>query len=507
MKKNTKIISWIGGVLLVLGVLVLIANIYLEKKIKTAIQDNLKAQKISYNEVSFSLLARNSSIINPKLQKEHFTFSANKISLQDLDYTQYIFHHKIVIDNLEILKPKFVIRKTDSVSPSKTDSTSADPFSKNILFKNIKVRDGLLKFIKNDTTRFYGKIGMFTMNEVRLSAETFKNKLPFKYKNMELVCDSIYYKLSNLHYLTVSNLNLKNKELNISNLKILSTYNKVDFQKHISVEHDRFNLAVKSIVSQNFKWQFANDSLQLQSSFTAIKNGNLELYRNKLLPDDNSTKPLYSKQLRESGVKMKFDSLQVTNSRIVYEEKVAQDREAGKVIFGNVNANISNVQNMNMNSTELPKTRVHATAQFMDKSPLTLNWEFLVNDIKDKFHVWGNMGHLSADEMNSFLTSFKNIKAEGEIESLAYNFYGDQNNASGDMNLKYKNFRVKVLKKNSKEKNSLLTGIVNLFVKNHAQNNQIENRGVTAQRDVTKSFWNYIWTFIRNGALKSFIKF
>ena len=400
-----------------------------------------------------------------------------------------------------------VLRERDSATNSKTDTTATAVFKKNILFKNVLLTDGLVRFQKNDSSQFYWKVRSFKMQEVHVNAETLKNKLPFNFTHLELESDSLYYKLSKLHYLTISDLRLKNHDLAFSNLKILSPYNKVDFQQHISVEHDRFDLIVDSAGFRDFKWKFVNDSLQLESSYAEIKKGNLQLYRNKLLADDNTIKPLYSRKLRESRVKLKFDSIRVKNSHIVYEEKVDPNRSAGRVVFANVNADLTNVQNVNMNSSEFPKTKIHATAKFMDASPLTLNWEFFVNDTTDKFHVSGKMGSLSADEMNSFLTSFKNIKAEGEIESLFYNFYGDRDNAQGDMNLKYKNFRIKVLKKKSDEKNSLLTGILNLFVKNHAQEKDVVHRDVTATRDKSKSFWNYLWTFIRNGALKSFIKF
>jgi len=107
--------------------------------------------------------------------------------------------------------------------------------------------------------------------------------------------------------------------------------------------------------------------------------------------------------------------------------------------------------------------------------------------------------------MNSFLRPTLNIVVEGEIESLFFNFQGNKYKASGDMRLKYNNFKVEVLKKDGTGKNKLLSSLANLFVKKEANSKKLEKKGVEAVRDRTKSFWNYLWLFIRNGTLKSFL--
>ena len=98
-----------------------------------------------------------------------------------------------------------------------------------------------------------------------------------------------------------------------------------------------------------------------------------------------------------------------------------------------------------------------------------------------------------------------NVKAKGGIEDMRFNFYGDKESATGDMKLVYKNFKVEVLKEDGEEKNKLLSALANLIVNNKATSTEKEQKNIKTTRDATKSFWNYLWKNIRNGALKSFI--
>lgn len=98
-----------------------------------------------------------------------------------------------------------------------------------------------------------------------------------------------------------------------------------------------------------------------------------------------------------------------------------------------------------------------------------------------------------------------NIEVQGRIQSLFYNFRGDHNQAAGDMRLQYSDFKVEVLKKDGSKKNSFLSDLANIVIRNNDNHEKLERKNIQAERDKTKSFWNYLWLFIRNGSLKSFL--
>jgi hypothetical protein len=107
--------------------------------------------------------------------------------------------------------------------------------------------------------------------------------------------------------------------------------------------------------------------------------------------------------------------------------------------------------------------------------------------------------------MNSFLRPALNIEVEGKISSMFFNFYGNDDNALGDTRLQYHDFKVEVLRKDGVRKNKVLSGLANLILSKDVSNKQMNQKNISATRDKTKSFWNFLWLCIRNGALKSFL--
>ena len=256
---------------------------------------------------------------------------------------------------------------------------------------------------------------------------------------------------------------------------------------------------------QNFGWKFEKDTLELASPKINIDAAIWEIYRNKLIPDPTTIKPLYSKLLREMGVKLKFDSVVINNSHITYEERVKEDRASAIFKFGQINATISNLTNVGMDRKDFPETKLSAKAKFMEEANISMDLVFKVSDLNDNFHVSGNLYNLSGSDMNGILKPEMNILAEGQIQSVYYNFYGNDNAAEGATQLKYEDFKIEVLRKDGQKKNKILSGLVNLVVNNNAKNKNLTQSDLKIQRVKTKSFWNYFWLCIRAGALKSFI--
>jgi hypothetical protein len=92
----------------------------------------------------------------------------------------------------------------------------------------------------------------------------------------------------------------------------------------------------------------------------------------------------------------------------------------------------------------------------MGETDITLNWSFDVSNAMDEFQVNGRLGAIQADDINPFLIPAMSVEAEGKIESLYYDFYGNRNQANGNMQLSYRDFKVNILKDGEQERKSLL---------------------------------------------------
>ena len=115
------------------------------------------------------------------------------------------------------------------------------------------------------------------------------------------------------------------------------------------------------------------------------------------------------------------------------------------------------------------------------------------------------MGGLGAEQMNKFLKPAMNVEAAGKILDMYFNFVGNDYQASGDMRLEYNDFKIEVLQKDGQKKNKVVSALANLIVKNKAINNKASYNEISYTRNQDKSFWNYLWNLIKNGALKTFL--
>ena len=506
MKKKYKILLFAFiGLIVLLGV-VFFANNFVKQKIKEGIEKELVNSNVEYEDITVDLIEGSSFILNPNLKLGSTTISSEEIRAIDLDYKEYFSSKKIVFDRIVFKKPEILIIKSDTLNNPKKENSKKE-FKEDIKIRHLVIEEGYLKISENDTINdgLYVSLKNMDIYDLHITEESLKNKIPFKFSEVSINSDSLFYSLNSEHDLQAKKLKLKKGALNISDLRIVPKYSKAEFDERQKVEDDRFELNIPQIKMKDFAWGFNGDKLQLESAETSFENAEFHIYRNKLLPDDNSIKPLYSQKLRELGTKLKFDKIQMTNASLFYEEKSVAGKPPGKVMFSETDVTIENVSNLNMESEDFPLTTINAKANFMGESKLNFNMQFDIRDPEDKFKFSGNLAGISAAAMNSFLKPALNIEVEGRISSMFFNFFGNDDRALGDTRLQYHDFKVEILKKDGIRKNKILSGLANLILKNNVANKKIDQKNISATRDKTKSFWNFLWLCIRNGALKSFL--
>lgn len=508
MKRNTKFAVSALVVIGVLALALLFLNNHLENKIRQSIEDNLKKASGSFEKVDVKLLDRRAEVVKPSFVIEGKTLNVDTILLDDIQLWDYISKKDIIIGQLTISNPvvkffNFQNKEKDSSSAKKGSSE----FKNKLLIKNVNINGGSFQIFEKDSSehRLFTKIRDIKLEQVRINSKTLKETVPFNYDLILLNSDSIFYDLNEQHTLVAGNFVIDNNKVHIKELQIIPKYSKAGHQKTINVEKDRYDLKIDSLSIDGFNWSMQNDSLKIQSSFTEINGAYFDVYRDKLQPDDTSIKPLYSEMIREMPVLLQLDSVNINSSYIRYEENIHPDKESGVVDFSNLNAQINNITNIDLDRNDFPKTVLNATANFMQKAPLKVKLEFDISDVNDKFHITGNMGNLAAGQMNKFMKPAMNVQAEGEILSMYFNFYGNDIKGSGDMRLEYKNFKVEVLRKDGRRKNKVISALANLIVQNNTLNKKANYKEISFTRDRTKSFWNYLWNLLKNGALKSFL--
>ena len=206
--------------------------------------------------------------------------------------------------------------------------------------------------------------------------------------------------------------------------------------------------------------------------------------------------------LRILKFSLTLNTVFLNDAKISYTEKVKEDTQGGKLEFSGLNAEIKNLSNTYKDTV----TSINVNAIFMKDTPLTVVWDFDVNDTTDAFLYKAELGALPANAMNQFMEPNLNVRLKGIINKTYFTISGNDNSSQIDLKLQYDNFDVVVLKQNGKEENKFLSSLVNLFVsKDSKKDARLFRYGskTDVERDDTKSVFNYQWLNIKAGLLNA----
>lgn len=504
MKKIHKILIVAGVFIVVIAGIFLFLNNYLKNQIEKGLEREFNSSQLSYDDISINAFGGSAVIRNLKVREGIFSLETKEVKLDKFSYSDYIQDKDITVGSVHLVDPMIVFNKSDSIPG---DKDSQDEISENRLrVKKFSASGGNIRIIENDSASdsFFASLKDLLIEEIILEKKTEETLLPFTYESVNIDSDSLYYELSETHYMQSRGFRLRNEDLDIDDFSIIPKYSKDVFDQRIPYEQDWIALKVEAVIFNGIKLKKEEEQAVITIPSTTINKAHLEIYRNKLLPDDTRIKPMYSEMLRTLDFQLHMDTVNISGSYIEYQEKVLESRPPGKLSFHNVNAGIKNLSNRDMDSQDFSPTHVEANALFMGETQLSLNWSFDVSNEMDEFSISGRLGAIQAGHINSFLVPAMNVKAEGEIQSLYYDFYGNRNQANGNMQLSYRDFNVKILKDGKEESKTFLSGLANLIIKNDRMNEDVKQENINTTRDKTKSFWNFLWLCIRDGALSTF---
>ena len=513
MNRNLKKVI---SIMLLLGVIFLGLNIwvrhYLKNKIETLIRTELPKNMItSYSGLELHTFSGSLTINKPSLTIKNATDSirhtfidVDKLEISGASYWDFLVKKKIHINSITVVNPKIshyrdrVIKQKDSVQ--KSSSKNQNP----IYVDKIQFQNASLHLYENgkDSTKLAINDLSVQIEFVSFTDNTKGNNIPFTYKNFNLQGDSLFFKVNAYDNLRVEDFNIKNSNVSVNKLSLKTKYSKKELSKIISKERDHFNLTLPSLLIDDLNVGFENDTLYVKSKKITLNAPDVEIYRDKLVADDMSIKPLYSKMLRDLPFPLTVDSLSIIDATIVYEERVKEENMGGTINFDDLNVNIANVSN----TYQAPiRTELNIKARFMENTPFSAQWSFDVNNQNDHFVFAANVGKMNAKKMNNFTEPNLNVTLEGEVEKTYFTIDGNHTSSTTDLKINYSDFKINVLRKESEKKNKIVSAVVNLFISKNSEKKDEYYREsqADATRDKNKSVFNFLWISLESALKKA----
>lgn len=472
--------------LIVLIALFVIANFWVSEKIKTRLAE---VESLSYSSYYVNALT---GIFT--LEEVRFNDKARNIKIKEMELNvaivPFLMNNKLVIERIDVNGMDLKIFNFSNIQPKALKK------SNDFIIKKLQLKDAKIRLIDK------GKI-TFEADQLNLKAENInwpldKNHAWLSNETLEIDAKNLRYAMDTLHDLKSEAFGFYNKELTFSNFSIAPKFTKSDYVNHIQTEKDLMDLESKSLKISGFRLQKKDSLLHVLSRKIEMDSTNFDIYRDKTVKDDNSYKPLYSQALRELNFQLSIDSLLISELDITYEELIKHDRQPGKVRFKAIHAQVLNIHNT-LNA-EHPEIKAEAKARFTEDSEIVFHLN-LVPD-HEQFYVSTHLKKIEDKSINGFFAPAMRMEMDGEIDELKTSAYGNNTEMNGEFSLTYENMKVNILNKNG-SKNSFASLMSNALIsnKNAGQAHTLKN----IERNTTKSFWNYLWTFHLKGLKHSLL--
>tara|TARA_R110002012_G_scaffold263456_1_gene446276 strand:- start:108466 stop:110007 length:1542 start_codon:yes stop_codon:yes gene_type:complete len=472
----------------------------IEKMLKVEVANNFEVQ---YEDLGLNLILGNVSLSAIQVKTKDTGLWINPLKINRLEIKGVSYYELYQTGNfkmnavlLDAVQGDFL--KKDSAHVAKSDITD---FKKVVSVKNLNLKNSNFRQIdaKNDSvlTEFSNLHVHF--EDFNLDSTSLASKIPIEYTAYHINSGPIHVNISAFEKLKIDSL-YTDRKLIIQGFQLVSKYDKVTLQSKLTKERDFVDLQIPTIEIDDLELKPHQDSSLLSIKAIELHKLNLDMYRNKLLPDDDDIKELVYKKIENLPFKIDIRKLDIENGEIAYTELVNELSKAGKIYFTALNSTIENISNLNGSPIIFKNT-----ANLMGAAPITLDWTFRENSNKNLMLVEGTVMNFDTKDMNSFMMSNLRAKSSGTIQELYFTFSGNAYSSTGDMKMKYDDFKFQVLKKDRSGVNKVLTFIGNIFTNDGSNTNDRGYRfgTIETERDSSKSFFNYIWKNVSDGLVST----
>ena len=505
-----------------LGAAALYLNTYLKSQLQGIIQNDLpNSISLDYDDLNIDSWGGNASMTHATVRiKANDSMPRSEVknasvTLTGLDHWDYFKNKNIHFKKISIHADSLTHYQKRSEKDKKEekekkkDSITENPISAKNIDRHFEIEKfdlvtDYIQIINPKTDSINLRTAHFNLSLENITptiSETITR--PFNYERISLSYDSLYYQVNQFDVLTVQHVNWDGSSLKLDNTQLKTEVTRNELSQSLKKERDHVDLKIKKIRIDSLKYGDRSGKFYINSSAMTLEEPSLNIYRDKRVADDNTPKPLYSKMLRDLKFDLMIDSIIIKNGFIVYSEKVNTNEPAGEINFKKLNAKMAHVGNTYKENEK--KTTIDIQAIFMKKTPISIDWNFDVQNKQDKFNLVGSLNNLPVENLNGFTKPNLGVEMQGHLSKTFFTIHGNNYNSKIDMQMTYDDFKVAILNQEKNKKKWFTSTLANLFISKTSKREDTgykEGKGEVT-RNQTKSFFNYLWLNLKDGMLKT----
>lgn len=505
----SKIIKFALIIIVTLCLAALVSKSFIISEIEATLSEKLPQQiHLKYKDISLNTFARSFTINEPNLQLTDTTghiivgaITIKEIAIKNFGLIDYIFNKNISFNTILLNTPKGFIHNNFNLRDDKnTTISNDDKIIEAITLNHFIIENANLKLIDDTKDSLKLSATNFNLKVDDISISDISTNPGLIYKSYTINSDSILMKLGPFENLKIKQ--IKGTHLNtiLSEVELKTKYKPQELHHHISTERDHYDLGIDTISLANIALDLNLDQPTINLHVLDLINPNLKIYRDKLVSDDLTNKPMISEMIRNIPLRFKIDSFNIKNAGVRYKERVHSYNSGGELIFTNSNINIQNLTNID----SISPLKINIHSNFYGKFPVTAEWNFDLYNQNDNFTFKSEIDALDLNEINTFCTPNLNTVMSGEFKKLYYTISGNKNNSTIDLKVDYTDIKISILNKTHKQRNKFYSTLANLVVSHSSETkkSQYKEAQTEVKRDKSKSNINFIVLNIKNGLAK-----
>ncbi|KXX67430.1 hypothetical protein, partial [Flammeovirga sp. SJP92] len=307
------------------------------------------------------------------------------------------------------------------------------------------------------------------------------------------------------------NFNSHYEDVYLKNFALIPRYSKKLFGIVNEYQTDRIEININDLLFRGFHFKnyFFTDNIHLNG--VEVDRLNLSAYRDKTVPVDPYKKnpKMIHTIFEESPLIFKLDTITITDSHIDYEEYKGnirartEDQElegkSGQFQLNDFTGQIFNITNDTAKLSTDPYTEMYVKGILMDKGgQLKMYFRIPPLDSLGTYYYEGEVGQMDLIKLNPLVERLELVKIkDGNLKRMYFKVLADDSVAMGNMQFRYKNLEVDVLKDKAKKTGELkrrafLSSVANLLIREENPRFPSMKQGhIYYERDTTKFIFNF----------------
>ncbi|HET6244645.1 MAG: hypothetical protein H0V01_09085 [Bacteroidetes bacterium] len=412
--------------------------------------------------------------------------SIEKISINGIALRILLGDTDIKIDKILFDNPEMLLRISDN-APLKDSVEQKDKYIKfsfyslfqgkinSLRIRSISIKNGNATWISlaDNKVRRTIKNAQLQVDDIELDAEIAEaNNGWFSLSNVHLDCaGGELFLPDSLHKIKTGKIHLdyKGSAITIDSIVLVPLYAKSEMSRAYKFEIDWIDLLAERVDISAIDLHTLMVEGKVRIANVLVEGLSLNAFRDKTL--DQGPKnylPLPQVSLKNLGVNIKIDSVNIKNATIIYEERNEKTKKSGTVSFTKLNAQIYHITNDSISCIQTPTAKMRVNTKLMGKIDLNVDFGFVLNNDKGDHWLKGSIKDFDLKMFNPVCEPLSSVSIRsGKVEKINFDVRLNDHVADGKMTFLYSDLKIDMLDENyskSSRKIKTISFLANTFL-------------------------------------------